>query len=80
MKKYLAILMTLVIVIGLGAAFAEETADPFAELGYYEMKIGHAQPETNVRHLSLLQFEADVEEATHGHIQVEIFCEQRTRK
>ena len=38
------------------------------------MRIGHAQPESNVRHLSLLQFEADVEAATHGHIQVEIFA------
>jgi len=74
MKKYLAILIALAMVLGLTAAFAEEEADPFADLGYYEMRIGHAQPETNVRHLSLLQFEADVEAATNGHIQVEIFA------
>lgn len=73
MKKYLAILMALAMVLGLTAAFAEGT-DPFADLGTFEMKIGHAQPESNVRHLSLLQFEADVEAATHGHIQVEIFA------
>jgi len=74
MKKYLAILMALVMVLGLVSAFAETDVDPYADLGNFEMRIGHAQPETNVRHLSLLQFEADVEEATHGHIQVEIFA------
>ena len=73
MKKYLAILMALTMVLGLASAFAEEV-DPYADMGTYEMKIGHAQPESNVRHLSLLQFEADVEAATHGHIQVEIFA------
>ena len=73
MKKYLAILMALVMILGLATALAED-ADPFADLGYFEMKIGHAQPESNVRHLSLLQFQTDVEAATHGHITVEIFA------
>ena len=73
MKKYLAILMALVMVLGLASALAEET-DPYADLGDYVMKIGHAQPETNVRHLSLLQFEEEVEAATNGHIQVEIYA------
>lgn len=72
MKQYLAILIALTLTFGLVSAFAAD--DPYADLGYFEMKIGHAQPESNVRHLSLLQFKADVEAATYGHITVEIFA------
>lgn len=39
----------------------------------YTLQIGHAQPETNPRHISLLAFKEMVEERTNGGIIVEIF-------
>lgn len=73
MKQLLAVLLAMAMVLGLTAAFAEDV-DPFAELDNYVMKVGHAQPESNVRHLSLVQFKEEVETATHGHITVEIYA------
>ena len=39
----------------------------------YTLQIGHAQPETNPRHISLLAFKEMVEDKTNGGIIVEIF-------
>ena len=47
-----------------------EGEDRFAELDQYVMEIGHVQPEDNPRHISLLQFKEDVEQATCGHVRV----------
>ncbi len=57
-----------------GGAPAQESrgADPYAELGEYTMTVAHAQPEGNPRSVSLLRFAADVEDATYGHVKVEI--------
>ncbi|HPF88659.1 MAG TPA: TRAP transporter substrate-binding protein [Candidatus Limiplasma sp.] len=71
MKKYLAILVALTMTFGLVSALAE--GDPYADLGTYEMVIGHAQPETNPRDISLQKFKADVEEQTNGHVTVTIY-------
>ncbi len=51
---------------------ASRGPDPYAELGFYTMTVAHAQPEGNPRSVSLLQFAADVEEATYGHVKVEV--------
>lgn len=47
-----------------------EGEDRFAGLDQYIMEVGHVQPEDNPRHLSLLQFKEDVEQATCGHVRV----------
>lgn len=49
-----------------------EGEDRFPGLDQYVMEIGHVQPEDNPRHLSLLQFKEDVENATCGHVRVVI--------
>ncbi len=65
MKKTLV--FTLVLCLALAAI-------PMASLAEtYVLKIGHAQPENNPRHISLLAFEKIVEEKTNGGIQVELF-------
>lgn len=56
------------------AGTAAPTAAPEpAPQKVYTMQIGHAQPTTNPRHISLLEFEKMVEEKTKGGLQVEIF-------
>ncbi len=57
---------------GGGPAQESRGADPYAELGEYTMTVAHAQPEGNPRSVSLLRFAADVEDATYGHVKVEI--------
>ncbi len=51
--------------------------DPYAGLGEYTMTIAHAQPEGNPRSVSLLQFAADVEAATYGHVSVEVIGDSK---
>ena len=63
MKKTLVLVLALCMVLSLSSAFAEK----------YTLKIGHAQGEGHVRHLSLLEFEKMVEEKTSGDVQVELF-------
>lgn len=41
----------------------------------YTLSIGHAQPVTHPRHLSLLEFEKIVEEKTGGAVEVELFSD-----
>ncbi|MBN1778393.1 MAG: TRAP transporter substrate-binding protein [Clostridiales bacterium] len=72
MKKYLAILMTLAMVLGLAAAFAEDV-DPFADESIYIMVVGHAQSTGHPRTVSLDQFATDVAERTHGHVKVLVY-------
>ncbi len=52
-------------------------SDPYTDLGSYTMVIAHAQPEGNPRAVSLEQFAVDVEEATYGHVQVEVIGDSR---
>ncbi len=47
--------------------------DPFAALGDFTMVVGHAQPEGNPRFVSMEKFAEDVEAATNGHVQVEVY-------
>lgn len=49
-----------------------EGTDLYPSLGQYVMTVGHNQPENNPRHISLLQFKEDVENATCGHVRVVI--------
>lgn len=49
-----------------------EGEDRYATLGHYVMEVAHVQSEDNPRHISLLQFKQDVENATCGHVQVVI--------
>jgi len=71
MKKYLAILAALILMLTVVTAVAEE--DPYASLGTFEMTVGHAQPDGNPRAVSLEQFAKDVAEQTHGHVTVTVF-------
>jgi len=72
MKKLLAILLAMTMLLSLGcAAFADD--DPYASLGNFEMIVGHAQPEGNPRYVSMEKFASDVAEKTHGHVTVSVF-------
>ncbi len=64
MKKVLVFLVAMCMLLTASTALAEG----------YTLKIGHAQAETHVRHLSLLAFKQMVEERTNGGIQVELFA------
>ena len=71
MKKFFALLLAAILTLGCVSALAE--ADPFAALGNYTMTVGHAQPESNPRYISMEKFAADVAEKTHGHVTVDVF-------
>ncbi|MED9822641.1 MAG: TRAP transporter substrate-binding protein [Christensenellales bacterium] len=71
MKKFLALLLAALLVLGCVSALAEE--DPYKDLGSYTMIVGHSQPESNPRYISMEKFAADVAEKTHGHVTVEVF-------
>ncbi len=71
MKKYLALLVALAMTLTVVCALADD--DPYASYGTFEMVVGHAQPETNPRDISLNQFAADVAEKTNGHVTVTVF-------
>ena len=73
MKKVLALLLTLTLMLTLTLTVASAESDPYASLGNFEMSVGHAQPDTNPRNVSLMQFAADVAEKTHNHVKVTIF-------
>lgn len=44
-----------------------------ADLGDFEMIVGHAQPEGNPRYVSMEKFAADVAEKTGGHVKVTVY-------
>ena len=71
MKKILALVFAALLVIGCVSAMAD--TDPYADLGNYTMIVGHAQPESNPRYISMEKFAADVAEKTNGHVTVEVF-------
>lgn len=48
-------------------------AETKADLGNFEMIIGHAQPEGNPRFVSLEKFAKDVAEKTDGHVKVTVY-------
>ena len=70
MKKLLALVLSAIMLMSCVSALAE---DPFAGLGNYTMMVGHAQPESNPRYISMEKFAADVAEKTHGHVTVDVF-------
>ena len=86
MKRYLALLLVAVMCLGLTGCGGKKSAsqteeldatevswqgeDLYPHLGRYVMEVGHVQSEDNPRHISLLQFKKDVENATCGHVQV----------
>jgi len=70
MKKLLALVIAAIVLMGCASAFAE---DPYKDLGSYTMIVGHAQPESNPRYISMEKFAADVAEKTNGHVTVEVF-------
>ena len=70
MKKRLALILAVLMIAGCVSAMAE---DQFAALGNYTMTVGHAQPESNPRYISMEKFAADVAEKTNGHVTVEVF-------
>lgn len=51
----------------------EQAKEPEKKLENLVMKVGHSQPNTTPRHMSLLEFEKMVEERSNGRIQVEIY-------
>lgn len=74
MKKYLAILIALVMTFAVVGVLAEEAVDPFAEEDIYIMVVGHAQNEGHPRTVSMDQFAEDVAERTHGHVKVLVYA------
>ena len=70
MKKLLALVIAAIVLMGCASAFAE---DPYKDLGNYTMTVGHAQPESNPRYISMEKFAADVAEKTNGHVTVDVF-------
>ncbi len=66
MKKILAILLVVVMVLSM-AACSGNNGDKIV------MKVGHAQPEGNPRTESLEKFKEDVEKASGGRITVELY-------
>ena len=70
MKKLLALVLSAIMLMSCVSALAE---DPFAGLGNYTMMVGHAQPESNPRYISMEKFAADVAEKTNGHVTIEVF-------
>lgn len=74
MKKILvaAVLVTVTALL-LVAEGGQETSQAVSSAKPIVMKIGHAQPVTHPRHLSLLKFKELVEQRTDGRIKVEIY-------
>ena len=70
MKKFFALLLVAILALSCVSALAE---DQYASLGNYTMIVGHAQPESNPRYISMEKFAADVAEKTNGHVTVEVF-------
>ena len=70
MKKFFALLLVAILALSCVSALAE---DQYAALGNYTMIVGHAQPESNPRYISMEKFAADVAEKTNGHVTVEVF-------
>ena len=71
MKKFFALVLVAILALSCVSALAE--ADPFEGLGNYTMTVGHAQPESNPRYISMEKFAADVAKKTHGHVTVDVF-------
>ena len=70
MKKLIALVLLAIVALGCVSALAE---DPYKDLGNFEMIVGHAQPDSNPRYISMEKFAADVAEKTNGHVTVQVF-------
>ncbi len=73
MKKFLAVSLAMLLSLGCLSSLAFAADDPYADLGNFEMVVGHAQPEGNPRYVSMEKFAADVAEKTNGHVTVTVF-------
>ncbi|MDR0759439.1 MAG: TRAP transporter substrate-binding protein [Treponema sp.] len=78
MKKAIVILLTLAVLVAVvpnasAGGKGEESQGAAGATKTFSMKIGHAQPTNNPRHVSLEAFKKIVEEKTNGGIKVEIF-------
>jgi C4-dicarboxylate-binding protein DctP len=82
MKKSLSLLLMMCLLVGVLAACSKPTEQRVnssnseggaAHNQVYTMRIGHAQPKDNPRHISLEAFKEIVEEKTNGGILVEIY-------
>ncbi|MDR1636030.1 MAG: TRAP transporter substrate-binding protein [Treponema sp.] len=77
MKKVFVTVMALGVLLlavpSLSAGGKGDTAQGTGAVKTFTMKIGHAQPTNNPRHISLEAFKKIVEEKTNGGVKVEIF-------
>jgi C4-dicarboxylate-binding protein DctP len=74
MKKMFLIAMAFVVLVAAVSAGGKgDTAQGTGAARTFTMKIGHAQPTNNPRHISLEAFKKIVEEKTNGGVKVEIF-------
>ena len=73
MKKYLAMLLTLAMVLGFcampGMAYAADKT--------YTIRIGHSDTTTNLIHISLEHFAEAVSEKTDGRVKIQIFAAEQ---
>lgn len=79
MKKIIALLMALVMVLGLCACGSSQSAAPAAASGdqVYNIKLGHSDTVDNLVHISLLNFKAYVEEKSGGKVKVDIYASEQ---
>lgn len=83
MKKLIALLMALVMVLGLCACGSSQSAAPAAgdaaasDDKVYNIKLGHSDTVDNLIHVSLLNFKAYVEEKSGGKVKVDIYASEQ---
>lgn len=83
MKKLIALLMALVMVLGLCACGSSQSAAPAAGDAaasgdkVYNIKLGHSDTVDNLIHVSLLNFKAYVEEKSGGKVKVDIYASEQ---
>ena len=76
MKKFFALVLVAILALSCVSALAE--ADPFEGLGNYTMTVGHAQPESNPRYISMEKFAAfrDACQPVYSQVVEEGICTQ----
>lgn len=78
MKKYIALLLCLVMVFALCACGGRDGGkDDGADAAKYELKIGHVYTEDSIEHKQMLKIKELVEEKTNGECVVNIFANEQ---
>lgn len=77
MKKLIALLMALVMVLGLCACGSTAATSADSADKVYNIKIGHSDTVDNLVHVSLLNFKAYVEEKSGGKVKVDIYASEQ---